>query len=169
MTQETMGEMRQPVPSDEMTTLSEHVPSSRGASVGTDIDSEISYCSSCGELATHTCQRCKVNLCEAHSYHEDGSMLHYCRACADRIVGVCDVCDALHARPCRECGKKVCDDHRKQVIERWGWGGVPGQGGFTDWFPVIRTYCQEHGRNRVDIPKPALRRFTGYDGSSPEW
>jgi hypothetical protein len=108
-------------------------------------------------------------LCETHSYREEGGTRDYCRTCADAIVGVCDVCDVLHAKPCRECGLKVCQDHQKRVIERWGWGGLPGQGSVTSWFPVIRTYCQEHGKNRFDVPQPGQKSMAGYDGSSLEW
>lgn len=133
------------------------------------VDEEVMHCAACEEVASQSCHRCETALCETHSYHEEGGSLYYCRACADDIVGVCHVCDAIHARPCRECGNKVCEAHAKAVIERWGWGGAPGQGGFTSWFPMIRTYCQEHGRQRFSLPKPQLRTFKGYDGSSPEW
>ena len=126
-------------------------------------------CAVCAAPAEYICYRCKTDLCAAHTYREEEGTLDYCRACADALVGVCDVCDALHAKPCRECGMKVCQEHRKQVIERWGWGGLPGQGGVTSWFPMIRTYCQDHGQNRFDVAKPTLKSMTGYDGSSPEW
>lgn len=115
-----------------------------------------------------TCHRCHKELCAQCTYREENGTLTYCRDCANILVGVCDVCDALHAKPCRECGKMVCELHHKRVIERWGWGGRTGQGGVLEWFPMIRTYCQEHGKNRLDRPKPE-RRFTGLDGSSPEW
>jgi hypothetical protein len=129
----------------------------------------VAICTVCEAVATTACTRCQTALCETHYYQEEGGTLAYCRACADDIVGVCGICDALHARPCRECGLKVCTDHHKRVIERWGWGGAPGQGGVVSWFPMIRTYCQEHGQNRFDLPKPIQRTLTGYDGSSPEW
>lgn len=134
-----------------------------------DENEEIAVCMVCEETALNICRRCKGNLCETHSYIEEGGTFYYCRGCADEIVGVCAVCDALRARPCRECGMKVCEAHHKRVIERWGWGGAPGQGGFTSWFPVLYTYCQEHGQNRFDIAKPTAKVFKGYDGSSPEW
>ena len=127
------------------------------------------HCATCETTATTVCHRCQADLCESHTYRETNGTLDYCRRCADFIVGVCTVCDALHARPCRECGMKVCAEHQKRVIERWGWGGAPGQGGVVSWFPMIGTYCQEHGKNRFDLPKPVQRTFTGYDGSSPEW
>lgn len=114
------------------------------------------------------CYRCDKELCAECIYQEENGSLIYCRDCANLLVGVCDVCDALHAKPCWECSKMVCEEHRKQVVERWGWGGRSGQGGVLEWFPMIRTYCQEHGQNRVDRPKPE-QRFTGLDGSSPEW
>lgn len=164
MPQEPQERTTAPAPSDEVAGgRVEATPN--GAAVETDV----AGCTVCGEPAVRACERCAAALCADHSYHEAGGALFYCRSCADAIVGVCDVCDALHARPCRECGLKVCEAHQKRVIERWGWGGAPGQGGVLSWFPVIRTYCQEHGRNRVDVPKPSLRTFTGYDGSSPEW
>jgi hypothetical protein len=137
--------------------------------VETEAGPEVSLCTTCAEPAANACRRCRTSICEVHSYHEKSSILYYCRACADALVGVCDVCEALHARPCRECGMKVCQEHQKRVIERWGWGGAPGQGGVTSWFPVMRTYCQEHGHGRVDVPKPTLSIFKGYDASSPEW
>jgi hypothetical protein len=100
---------------------------------------------------------------------EENGRLDYCRTCADALVGVCAVCEALPAKPCRECGMKVCQAHQKRVIERWGWGGLPGQGSVLDWFPMIRTYCQEHGRHRFDLPKPIQKALLGYGGTSPEW
>jgi len=111
---------------------------------------EILFCTACtvenseepeaeSVVAEHTCFSCKEPLCESHSYREENG------------------------------SKKVCDDCSKKVISRWGWGGSPGQGGVTSWFPFIHTYCQEHGQNRFDLPKPAKRNFIGYDGSSPEW
>lgn len=115
-----------------------------------------------------TCHRCLKALCAQCTYREEGGTLTYCRDCANILVGVCDVCDALHAKACRECGMMVCELHQKRVVERWGWGGRSGQGGVLEWFPMIRTYCQEHGKNRSDQPKPE-QRFTGLDGSSPEW
>ena len=122
------------------------------------------------EVATETvCHHCQAAICETHSYREPEGTLTYCRNCADELVGVCGICEALHARPCRECGLKVCEAHHKRVIERWGWGGAPGQGGVVSWFPMLRTYCQEHGRQRFDLPKPLKETFSGYDGSSPEW
>lgn len=170
MTRRTMDEIAQPAPSDDALSDSVSVPGNVEVTDGAATsDTEVAACVVCAETAVHTCRRCKADLCQAHSYCEEGGTLYYCRACADDIVGVCDVCDALHARPCRECGMKVCEAHQKRVIERWGWGGVPGQGGVTAWFPILRTYCQEHGQNRIDVPRPALRTFTGYDGSSPEW
>lgn len=130
---------------------------------------DLAMCAACDAVAEHECVSCQIPLCDACSYHEEGGTKFYCRACADEIVGVCDECDALYAKPCRTCGKKVCDACRKSVIERWGWGGVGGQGGFTTWFPVVRTYCQEHGQHQLDAVKPTRRTFKGYDGSSPEW
>jgi hypothetical protein len=115
-----------------------------------------------------TCHRCQKELCAHCTYREENGALVYCRDCANVLVGVCDVCDALHARPCHECGTMVCELHHKRVIEKWGWGGRAGQGSVLEWFPVMRTYCQEHGQNRVDRPKPQ-QRFMGMDGSSPEW
>jgi hypothetical protein len=115
-----------------------------------------------------SCHRCYKQLCVQCKYQEENGSLTYCRNCANILVGVCDVCDALHAKPCRECSKMVCDQHHKRVIERWGWGGRSGQGGVLEWFPMIRTYCQDHGKNRLDRPQPE-KRFTGLDGSSPEW
>lgn len=122
-----------------------------------------------GVVAEHTCLGCKTALCAAHVYREENGTLTFCHACADEKVGICADCGVLHARPCRECSKKVCDDCAKKVIERWGWGGDPGQGGVTSWFPFVRTYCQEHGDGRVDRARPAQKNFMGYDGSSPEW
>ncbi len=124
----------------------------------------------CGQQeAAFSCTRCQTGLCEVCSYHEENGTTYYCRECANDIVGVCDVCDAIHAYPCHTCQKMVCEQHQKQVIERWGWGGAPGQGGFTNWFPIKRTYCEEHGKNRLDTPKPKLKALKGYDGTSPEW
>jgi len=120
-----------------------------------------------GEIELH-CQRCQKELCAQCAYREEGGHLDYCRSCANILVGVCDVCDALHAKPCHSCGKMVCEQHHKRVVERWGWGGRAGQGGVLEWFPIVRTYCQEHGRDRHDRPRPE-KRFTGLDGSSPEW
>ena len=134
-----------------------------------EAEATVSLCSQCNTPAIATCKQCGTDLCETHTYRESNGRLNYCRNCADDIVGVCAICDALHTRNCRECGLHVCEDHQKRVIERWGWGGAPGQGGVTNWFPVLRTYCQEHGQHRVDLPKPSKRTFTGYDGSSPEW
>ena len=145
MTQEPM-EMAQSVPVETLPAETEAV---------------VTHCTTCETTATTACYRCHTALCEGHSYREVGGSLDYCRGCADFIVGVCAVCDALHARPCRECGVKVCTDHQRQVIERWGWGGVPGQEGVVNWLPMIGTYCQEHGKNRVDLPKPVQRTFTG--------
>jgi hypothetical protein len=115
-----------------------------------------------------TCHRCQKELCAQCTYREDKGTLTYCRDCANALVGVCDVCDAVHAKPCHECGLMVCELHHKKVIEKWGWGGRAGQGGVLEWFPVMRTYCQEHGQKRSDRSKPE-QRFTGMDGSSPEW
>jgi hypothetical protein len=115
-----------------------------------------------------TCYRCQKELCAQCTYREDGGTRTYCRDCANALVGVCDVCDAVHAKACHECGMMVCELHRKQVIERWGWGGRAGQGGVLEWFPILRAYCQEHGQNKTDRAKPE-ERFTGLDGSSPEW
>lgn len=115
-----------------------------------------------------TCHRCQKELCAQCTYREDNGTLTYCRDCANVLVGVCDVCDAVHAKPCHECGLMVCELHYKKVIEKWGWGGRSGQGGVLEWFPVMRTYCQEHGQNRDDRRKPQ-QRFAGLDGSSPEW
>jgi hypothetical protein len=124
----------------------------------------------CGQQeAIYSCTRCQAALCDTCSYHEENGTSYYCRDCANEIVGVCDVCNAIHAQPCHDCRKMVCEQHQKRVIERWGWGGAPGQGGFTSWFPIVRTYCQEHGKHRFDIPKPELKALKGYDGSSPEW
>ena len=124
---------------------------------------------SCGRAEIEfTCYRCQKELCAPCTYREEGGTLTYCRDCANALVGVCDICDALHARPCHECGQMVCELHHKKVIEKWGWGGRAGQGGVLEWFPVMRTYCQEHGQNRTNHPKPE-QRFTGLDGSSPEW
>ena len=170
MTQETMDRMAQPAPPDDSAVTP--LPDSNQPEVmpdTPDLESKAVYCVICEAPALHGCHRCESALCDNHTYREPEGTLDYCRACADQIVGVCDVCDALHARPCRECGLKVCEAHRKQVIERWGWGGAPGQGGVTSWFPMLRTYCQEHGKNRADVPKPTLRSLKGYDGSSPEW
>jgi len=123
----------------------------------------------CGRaLVEYTCHRCQIKLCAQCAYHEENGKLFFCRECANILVGVCEVCDAVHARPCRECGKMVCELHQKRIVERWGWGGRPGQGGVLEWFPVMSTYCEEHGQNRNHHPKPE-RRFTGLDGSSPEW
>lgn len=133
------------------------------------IEEKALFCTVCQEGTTITCVRCQSPLCLAHSYREEGGSRSHCRACADEIVGVCDICDALHARACHECGQKVCQDHAKRVVERWGWGGLAGQGGVTNWFPILRTYCQEHGRQHFSLPKPSLKTFRGYDGSSPEW
>lgn len=144
-------------------------PGSDLEATATENENEGTVCIICETTATLACHRCEMPLCEIHSYREEGGTLPYCRTCADELVGVCGVCEALHARPCRECDLKVCADHQKRVIERWGWGGAPGQGGVTDWFPVLRTYCREHGQHRLDVPKPLLRTFQGYDGSSPEW
>ncbi|MDX1523463.1 MAG: hypothetical protein R3264_17690 [Anaerolineae bacterium] len=132
-------------------------------------EAEVELCSQCEAVAAQSCRQCNIHLCDACSYHEAGGTKYYCRACADALVGVCDVCEALHARPCRTCGLKVCEAHQKRVTVRWGWGGVSGQGGVVDWFPILHTYCQEHGQNRLDIPRPLLKTFNGYDGSSPEW
>lgn len=164
MTQPEMAETT-PAPSDRMV---DFIPDGIESVEAAPAEATI-VCTACQEPATQVCYRCGTALCEAHSFREAGGTRAYCRACADAIVGVCDVCDALHARPCKECGKKVCEVHQKRVIERWGWGGAPGQGGVTSWFPVMRTYCQEHGQNRLDVPKPNLRTMVGYDGSSPEW
>jgi len=139
------------------------------ADIATEAGSDIVVCTTCDEPGVNECRRCKTSLCMTHSYHEEGSTLYYCRACADDLVGVCEVCEALHTRACRECGMKVCEAHQKRIIERWGWGGAPGQGGVTSWFPVLRTYCQEHSRGRLDVPKPELSTFKGFDASSPEW
>ena len=141
---------------------------------------EIVFCTACAlensenpeseaVVAEHTCFSCKEPLCENHSYREENGRLNFCYACADKAVGICAECGVLHARSCRECSKKVCDECSKKIIARWGWGGSPGQGGVTNWFPFIHTYCQEHGQNRFDLPRPAKRSFMGYDGSSPEW
>ena len=153
------------MPHDSMEMAQPAPPDQRPA----DNEATVSLCSVCDVPATVTCQHCSTALCETHTYRETGGRLSYCRRCADEIVGVCAICDALHTRSCRECGLHVCEAHQKRVIERWGWGGAPGQGGVTNWFPVLRTYCQEHGRHRLDVPKPSTRTFTGYDGSSPEW
>lgn len=126
-------------------------------------------CQACNEAAVNACRRCGAQMCPAHSYHDEGSELYFCRACADEIVGLCAICDALYARPCRECGRKVCADHQVQVIQRWGWGGAPGQGGVTDWFPVMAIYCPEHGKGHSNAPRPKARSMKGYDASSPEW
>lgn len=158
-----------------MDKMVERVPSEEDVVLALDDDVVVEdevptvFCTACEEIAAHTCHRCEMALCKRHSYHEENGTLQYCRACADAIVGVCDICDALHARPCRECGCKVCETHSRRVIERWGWGGAPGQGGFMSWFPMIRTYCQQHGSHRISLPKPKMRAFKGYDGSSPEW
>jgi len=133
------------------------------------VENEVVLCSQCEAVAVQSCRRCKTDLCDNCSYHEADSPKYYCRACADALVGVCDICEALHARPCRTCGTKVCQAHHKRVISRWGWGGAAGQGGVVDWFPVLQTYCQEHGQNRLDVIKPAVKTLKGYDGSSPEW
>lgn len=166
MTTETMDSTTQPVPADD---LSEATPLQPEATQATPETEAVAHCAICEAPAGRVCYRCQANLCESHSYREEGGTRDYCRACADAIVGVCDVCDVLYAKPCRECGVKVCQDHQKRVVERWGWGGLPGQGGVTSWFPVIRTYCQEHGKNRFDVPKPDLKSMAGYDGSSLEW
>jgi hypothetical protein len=126
-------------------------------------------CHACGQPAGEACIRCGAPLCAAHAYREAEGEPAFCRACADELVGVCDVCDALYARPCEECGRKVCAAHRVRVVKRWGWGGAPGQGGLTDWFPMRATYCAEHGAGREDAPRPQARKMKGYDGSSPEW
>jgi hypothetical protein len=124
---------------------------------------------SCGRgKIAFNCYRCQKALCVECVYREENGTLTYCRSCANSLVGVCDVCDALYAKPCHECGKMVCEVHHKRVIERWGWGGRAGQGGVLEWFPILRTYCQDHGQNRTDKAKPE-QRFTGLDGSSPEW
>ena len=167
MTQETMDNAALPAELDEAATLSESASAEDKAETPAEV--EIVYCATCGIEAGRTCHRCATNLCDAHTYREENGTLDYCRACADALVGVCAVCDALHTKPCRECGMKVCEAHQKRVIERWGWGGMPGQGSVLDWFPMIRTYCQEHGRQRFDLPKPVQRALSGHDGSSPEW
>lgn len=162
-----MDKMAQPAPAEEPAV--EALTSSEATSGKAATGDEVARCLVCQAVAGRVCYQCGAALCDTHSYREKDGTLDYCRACADQIVGVCDVCEALHARPCRQCGMKVCEDHQKRVIERWGWGGAPGQGGFTSWFPVLRTYCQEHGQNRFDVPKPTLTSLKGYDGSSPEW
>jgi hypothetical protein len=124
---------------------------------------------SCGRgKIAFNCYRCQKALCVECVYREENGTLTYCRSCANSLVGVCDVCDALHAKACHECGKMVCVQHHKRVIERWGWGGRSGQGGVLEWFPIRHTYCLEHGQTRTDRAKPE-KRFTGLDGSSPEW
>lgn len=136
----------------------------------TDVDpDDLRLCLVCQETAIFTCRSCKAPMCQTHSYYEEGGTHYYCRTCADRVVGICEVCEALHTRPCRECGQKVCQDHQKRVVQRWGWGGEPGQGGFTRWFPIFHTYCHKHGQNRIDVAKPTAQTLVGYDGSSPEW
>ncbi|HZD10155.1 MAG TPA: hypothetical protein VE553_02345 [Candidatus Binatia bacterium] len=150
MTQEAMDLSATPEPSEEPAGLLEN-PCSCGRA-------EIEF----------TCHRCGKELCALCTYREENGTLAYCRECANVLVGVCDICDTLHAKPCQECGMMLCEAHQTRVVERWGWGGRSGQGGVVEWFPIVRTYCQEHGQNRVDRAKPE-RRFTGVDGSSPEW
>jgi hypothetical protein len=168
MSTETTEQATQPVlPAD---SLADETPATQPETAPAASESETPVqCAACEAPAVLVCYRCKADLCQAHSYREENGTRDYCRACADALVGVCDVCDALYAKACRECGMKVCQDHQKRVVERWGWGGLPGQGGVTSWFPMIRTYCQEHGQNRFDVPKPDLKSMAGYDGSSLEW
>ncbi len=125
-------------------------------------------CARCDQPAVFTCSHCEAALRGSQSYRAPTTGQVCCRTCADARWGVCDVYDALPARHCQECGRKVCQEHQRQVIARWGWGTTPGTG-VTDWFPILQTYCLEHGKDRPDVPQPAMRTLTGYDGSSPEW
>ena len=140
------------------------------SAVPTETTEEVApTCHTCAEAASDACVKCGAPLCTAHRYHDEGSTVYFCRSCADAAVGVCDVCDALYARACEVCGQKVCEVHQVRVVHRWGWGGLPGQGGVTDWFPMTATYCAEHGKGRTDAPRPSERSMKGYDASSPEW
>ncbi|MDT8305735.1 MAG: hypothetical protein RRC07_07340 [Anaerolineae bacterium] len=142
---------------------------SASAEIGEETDAPPEILCSCSRAAVeHTCLRCQRELCALCTYREENGTLTYCRDCANTLVGVCDICDALHAKPCHQCGTMVCDGHQTQITKRWGWGGRSGQGGVLEWFPMKRTYCPEHGQGRVDKPRPA-QRFSGFDGSSPEW
>lgn len=126
-------------------------------------------CTACAEVAAATCFACAAALCLVHAYADPDDTTHaYCRACADARFGVCAICEQMPARACRECGRKVCSDHQRRVIGRWGWGAAAGMR-VVDWFPMWQTYCPEHGQNRSDAPRPVVRNLAGYDGSSPEW
>lgn len=169
MTHLQIPQAAQPVEDTPAAAMPKTGPAGESSPAESKVGPAVQLCITCDKPAINNCHRCRTSICDIHSYHEKSSILYYCRACADALVGVCDVCEALHARPCRECGMKVCQEHQKRIVARWGWGGAPGQGGVTSWFPVMRTYCQEHSRGQVDVPKPALGTFKGYDASSPEW